>query len=47
MPPEALKAFVRDMGRAGGVTVLRGFPSGDSARFKALLTEIWQGEDAP
>ncbi|ODU80584.1 MULTISPECIES: type-F conjugative transfer system pilin assembly protein TrbC [Sphingomonadales] len=47
MPPEALKALVRDMGRAGGVTVLRGFPSGDSARFKALLTEIWQGEDAP
>jgi conjugal transfer pilus assembly protein TrbC len=47
MPPEALKALVRDMGRAGGVTVLRGFPSGDSKRFKALLAEIWQGEDAP
>src|SRR3546814_6144711 len=27
MPPEALKALVRDMGRAGGVTVLRGFPA--------------------
>jgi conjugal transfer pilus assembly protein TrbC len=47
MPPEALKALVRDMGRAGGVTVLRGFPSGDSARFKATLAAIWQGEDAP
>ena len=47
MPPEALKALVRDMGRAGGVTVLRGFPAGDSARFKAILAAIWQGEDAP
>src|SRR3546814_16245295 len=26
MPPEALKALVRAMGRAGGVTVLPGFP---------------------
>jgi conjugal transfer pilus assembly protein TrbC len=47
MPPEALKALVRDMGRAGGVTVLRGFPAGDAARFKQTLAAIWQGEDAP
>jgi conjugal transfer pilus assembly protein TrbC len=47
MPPEALKALVRDMGRAGGVTVLRGFPAGDAARFKARLAAIWQGGDAP
>lgn len=47
MPPEALKALVRDMGRAGGVTVLRGFPAGDSAQFKQRLAAIWQGEDAP
>src|SRR3546814_17360276 len=47
MPPEALKALVRDMGRAGGVTVLRGFPAWDSAKFKATLAAIWQGDDAP
>ena len=47
MPPVALKALVRDMGRAGGVTVLRGFPAGDAARFKQTLAAIWQGEDAP
>src|SRR3546814_16074446 len=37
MPPEALKALVRDMGRAGGVTVLRGFPPGDAAKLQAPL----------
>lgn len=47
MPPEALKALVRDMGRAGGVTVLRGFPAGDFAKFKATLAALWQGDDAP
>lgn len=47
MPPEALKALVRDMGRAGGVTVLRGFPAGDAARFKQTLAAIWRGDDAP
>lgn len=41
MPPEALKALVRDMGRAGGVTVLRGFPQGDSEGFKKRLATIW------
>jgi conjugal transfer pilus assembly protein TrbC len=41
MPPEALKALVRDMGRAGGVTVLRGFPQGDSDGFKKRLAAIW------
>src|SRR3546814_15047634 len=47
MPPEALKALVRDIGRAGGVTVLRGFPAGDSAKFKSTLAAIWHGADAP
>ena len=42
MPPAALKTLVRDMGRAGGVTVLRGFPQGDSALFKTRLAAIWQ-----
>ncbi len=42
MPPAALKTLVRDMGRAGGVTVLRGFPQGDSALFKARMAAIWQ-----
>jgi conjugal transfer pilus assembly protein TrbC len=41
MPPEALKALVRDMGRAGGVTVLRGFPQGDSEGFKKRVAAIW------
>ena len=41
MPPEALKALVRDMGRAGGVTVLRGFPQGESEGFKKRLAAIW------
>lgn len=41
MPPEALKALVRDVGRAGGVTVLRGFPQGDSDGFKKRLAAIW------
>lgn len=47
MPPEALKALVRDVGRAGGVTVLRGFPQGDSEGFKKRLAAIWSdGSDA-
>ena len=41
MPPEALKALVGDMDRAGGVTVLRGFPQGDSEDFKKRLAAIW------
>ncbi|WP_120717206.1 type-F conjugative transfer system pilin assembly protein TrbC [Tsuneonella amylolytica] len=41
MPPESLKALVRDMRRAGGVTVLRGFPQGDSEGFKKRLAAIW------
>lgn len=41
MPPEALKALVRDTARAGGVTVLRGFPQGDSEGFKKRLAAIW------
>lgn len=45
MPPAALKALVRDMTRAGGVTVLRGFPQGDSAAFKKRLSAIWSDRD--
>lgn len=41
MPPQALKALVRDMARAGGVTVMRGFPQGDSEGFKRRLAAIW------
>lgn len=41
MPPAALKNLVRDMTRAGGVTVLRGFPQGNSEAFKKRLAAIW------
>ena len=41
MPEPSLKALVRDVSRAGGVTVLRGFPQGDSARFKKRIAAIW------
>jgi conjugal transfer pilus assembly protein TrbC len=46
MPPEALKALVHDMTRAGGVTVLRGFPQGNSEAFKKRLAAIWSTRDA-
>lgn len=45
MPEPSLKALVRDVTRAGGVTVLRGFPQGDSARFKKRIAAIWS--DSP
>ncbi len=41
MPPAALKALVHDMTRAGGITVLRGFPQGNSEAFKKRLAAIW------
>lgn len=41
MPPAALKALAHDMTKAGGVTVLRGFPQGNSEAFKKRLAEIW------
>lgn len=41
MPPAALKALVHDMTKAGGVTVLRGFPQGNSEAFKKRLAAIW------
>jgi conjugal transfer pilus assembly protein TrbC len=41
LPPQALKTLVADVARAGGVSVLRGFPQGDSALFKRRLTAIW------
>lgn len=47
LPPEALKALVADVARAGGVSVLRGFPQGDSTLFKRRLAAIWdQGSEA-
>ena len=45
MPPAALKALVHDMTKAGGVTVLRGFPQGDSESFKKRLAAIWSNRD--
>ena len=41
MPEASLKALVRDMNRAGGVTVLRGFPQGNADLFKQRLAAIW------
>lgn len=41
MPAPALKALVRDMDRAGGITVLRGFPAGDAGLFRTRLAEIF------
>src|SRR3546814_16848385 len=46
MPLEALKALVHDMTKAGGVTVLRGFPQGNSEAFKKRLAAIWSNRDA-
>jgi len=36
-----LRALVQDMARAGGVTVLRGFPEGNADLFKRRLASIW------
>ena len=41
MPEASLRALVRDMNRAGGVTVLRGFPQGNAVLFKQRLAAIW------
>src|SRR3546814_18094187 len=46
MPPEALKALVHDMTKAGGVTVLRVFPQGNSEAFQKRLAAIWSNRDA-
>ena len=43
MPAAALKALVRDMDRAGGITVLRGFPAGDARLFAAELAPLLPG----
>ena len=45
MPEASLKALVRDVTKAGGVTVLRGFPQGDSKAFKRRLAAIWSDGD--
>jgi conjugal transfer pilus assembly protein TrbC len=42
MPAPALKALVRDMGRAGGVTVLRGFPAGDASLLRTRLAKVFE-----
>ncbi|MEO0688693.1 MAG: type-F conjugative transfer system pilin assembly protein TrbC [Pseudomonadota bacterium] len=47
MPEASLKALVRDVAKAGGVTVLRGFPQGDSKVFKRRLAAIWSNGDEP
>ena len=47
MPPTALKALARDMQRAGGVTVLRGFPGGNAKVLRARLAIVWDEGDAP
>ena len=44
MPEASLKALVRDMNRAGGVTVLRGFPQGNAVLFKQRLAAIWSNK---
>ena len=41
MPEASLKVLVQDMARAGGVTVLRGFPEGNADAFKRRLASIW------
>ena len=47
MPEASLTALVRDMTQAGGITVIRGFPQGDSTAFKQRLAAIWSdGDDA-
>lgn len=45
MPPASLKQMVRDMGRAGGVVVFRGFPGNSMKRFAREVGEIVDGED--
>src|SRR3546814_17504968 len=39
------RSLVHDMTRAGGVTVLRGFPQGNSEAFKKRLAAIWSTRD--
>ncbi|WP_420607468.1 type-F conjugative transfer system pilin assembly protein TrbC [Novosphingopyxis sp.] len=46
MPPAGLRALARDMKRAGGVTVLRGFPGGSAKLLRARLAQVWDEGDA-
>lgn len=41
LPSQVLKKLVADVAQAGGVSVLRGFPQGDSSQFKRQLAAIW------
>ena len=40
MPPQSLKALVRDTAAAGGVTVLRGFPGGSAKQLTKMLAAM-------
>ncbi|MEW4468467.1 type-F conjugative transfer system pilin assembly protein TrbC [Parasphingorhabdus sp. JC815] len=46
MPVQSLKILLKDMSNAGGVVVLRGFPEGDAAKFKARLAAMWESAEA-
>ncbi|WP_299309679.1 type-F conjugative transfer system pilin assembly protein TrbC [uncultured Croceicoccus sp.] len=43
MPKAALAAMIADVGKAGGVVVLRGFPQGSVKRLTAALAPIAEG----
>jgi len=45
MPPQSLRAMISDVGRAGGLVVLRGLPSGSAKALTAALAKVMrQGE---
>ncbi|WP_245638499.1 type-F conjugative transfer system pilin assembly protein TrbC [Croceicoccus bisphenolivorans] len=46
MPRAALAAMIADVGKAGGVVVLRGFPQGSAKRLTAALAPIAQDSEA-
>ncbi|MCP5400406.1 MAG: type-F conjugative transfer system pilin assembly protein TrbC [Sphingomonas sp.] len=46
MPKAALAAMIADVGKAGGVVVLRGFPQGSAKRLTAALAPIAQESEA-
>lgn len=46
MPKAALVAMIADVGKAGGVVVLRGFPQGSTKRLTAALAPIAQESEA-
>jgi conjugal transfer pilus assembly protein TrbC len=40
MPPEALRAMIDDVGRAGGIVALRGLPQNSAAALTAALAKV-------